>query len=157
MIFKYKIDDAKKMARELLDQHGFDYVQIEISNRMKRTLGLACFKRGKPEVLKLQAHYICNNSTQDIKDTILHEIAHFIAGYEAGHNYKWQMACVKIGAKPQRCADNTVDTAPAKWKLVCGCCKRNLGERHRRTNMSQRYCRECGRKALGQLKFVRNV
>ena len=155
MILNYKISDAKKMARELLDKHGFENVKIECSNRMKRTVGLACFKLGKPDKLKLSSYYVCNNTNDEIRDTILHEIDHFIAGHAAGHNYKWKQACRQVGANPQRLAKNTVSIAPPKYVIVCRMCHCKLANRFRRTNISRSYCPNCGRKSVGELEFIK--
>ena len=38
-----------------------------------------------------------------IKDTVLHEIAHGVAGSEAGHGPQWKAACKVTGAKPKAC------------------------------------------------------
>jgi predicted SprT family Zn-dependent metalloprotease len=36
------------------------------------------------------------------RDTVLHEIAHALAGAAAGHGFKWKMTCIRIGADPSR-------------------------------------------------------
>ena len=63
------------------------------------------------------------NGVDKVKDTILHEIAHAIAGYSAGHGQKWKDVCIQIGAKPERCYDSkTTNTPELKYKAVCGAC-----------------------------------
>ena len=37
-------------------------------------------------------------SQEQIRDTVLHEIAHAIAGYEAGHGPLWKVTARRIGA-----------------------------------------------------------
>lgn len=38
----------------------------------------------------------------EVKDTILHEIAHALAGGKAGHGKEWKRACQIVGANPKR-------------------------------------------------------
>jgi hypothetical protein len=41
----------------------------------------------------------------EVKDTLLHEIAHALTPNDGGHGKQWMDMCVKIGAKPERCKD----------------------------------------------------
>lgn len=36
----------------------------------------------------------------EVRDTILHEIAHALVGAGHGHDRTWQLKCVEIGARP---------------------------------------------------------
>ena len=40
-------------------------------------------------------------SKEQIRDTVLHEIAHVIAGREAGHRPLWKVTAQRIGATPR--------------------------------------------------------
>ena len=40
-------------------------------------------------------------SKEQIRDTVLHEIAHAIAGREAGHGPLWKVTARRIGATPR--------------------------------------------------------
>lgn len=46
-------------------------------------------------------HYV-NIEEAEVKDTILHEIAHALAGGRAGHGKEWKRACQIVGANPKR-------------------------------------------------------
>jgi len=56
------------------------------------------------------------NSEEQAKDTILHEIAHVLAGSNAKHGPKWKEWAVKVGARPEQYyrADE-VKPVDAKW------------------------------------------
>lgn len=41
------------------------------------------------------------NKAEEVKDTILHEIAHALCPNSHDHNNKWKIICHKIGAKPE--------------------------------------------------------
>lgn len=62
------------------------------------------------------------NSEDEVRDTILHEIAHALAwqrhGEGCGHDKRWKAICVEIGARPIACFDNEVIQPTAPWVLV---------------------------------------
>jgi len=65
---------------------------------------------------------------EQVRDTILHEIAHAIAGHKAGHGWQWKAECRRIGANPNRTADLPQDMVLglkekiANYKAVCTKC-----------------------------------
>lgn len=55
-------------------------------------------------------------------DTVLHEIAHVLAGPGNGHNRIWKSWCIKVGAKPERCEQSKsfeFKTTDHKYNYVC--------------------------------------
>jgi predicted SprT family Zn-dependent metalloprotease len=147
--------EAVTLANRLLNEHGFNYIPITLT-RGKRTLGIARFKGKKPAMLGLSKYLIQLNSVEIVKNTILHEIAHFIAGIDAKHNHTWKTVAKRIGCTGERCTSNAVMPEP-KWLTVCGVCDDVLGKRHRRTSMlHNRYCKSCGKQSIGKLKQVLN-
>jgi hypothetical protein len=104
------------------------------------------------------------NSFEETQDTVLHEIAHALAGAGHGHDSHWKHWCIKVGAEPTRCyrsedQGGTVKTLEGKYKLI----NKDTGEvyatYHRRPKFkdwSTRWMR--GRKAetYGKLKLVAN-
>lgn len=64
----------------------------------------------------------------EIRDTILHEIAHALTGPGHGHDLKWKKNCIKIGAKPNRLHDSTIPGVynPSKYKWHCDNCGKNF-------------------------------
>lgn len=121
-----------KTARQLLDQHGFDYVTIKLSSA-KTILGQAVFYRdgfghSRPYILKLSTTLLSVLGYEQLVDTILHEIAHFKAGLAAGHGPAWKAACRAIGAKPERLASLDQRVAEdlrkktSKYHLTCDDC-----------------------------------
>ena len=55
----------------------------------------------------------------EIKDTLLHEIAHALAGPKAGHRYEWKRICLQIGATPSAIAYQLSASPVSKWTGVC--------------------------------------
>lgn len=133
--------NTSTLARTLMNQHGLGHWAFGY-DRAKRRAG--CCKH-RIQTITLSIHYVIRNDDDEIKDTILHEIAHALAGPGAGHGHKWKAICRQIGAKPVRCYDsNRVNMPKGRYKATCGGCKKEF-HRHRRVRPNSfRYCTACG-------------
>ena len=144
--------EAVAMANNLIQKYGLIGWSFEINYRAKNRLG--CCKYG-PKVIELSAWCLNGGVTEGkAEDTILHEVAHAIAGHTAKHGPVWKAACRRIGADPTRlAAKSTIVNAPKeKYKILCCGCKSTIGKRHRRSNLS-RYRSNC---CKADLKIVAN-
>lgn len=47
--------------------------------------------------------HLTNGTWEAVRDTLLHEIAHVLAGPFQGHNHVWQSWAIKVGATPRAC------------------------------------------------------
>lgn len=158
---------AFQLAVQLMERHGLLEAGWRFRwSRGKRQQGLCEIKRRRHPVtgeeieiktIKLSAYLVALNSDEEVRDTILHEIAHALAGIENGHNEKWKAICRRIGAKPERTAGEEVKVAAAPYAIVCGCCRETVAQRHRRMRrerLERLYCRQCGTQSLGKLQMV---
>lgn len=62
---------------------------------------------------------------EDVKDIVLHELAHAKAGYLAGHGPAWKNVCKELGANPERLVDVKLfdmDRLTARYKARCAVC-----------------------------------
>lgn len=121
--------EAYTMAIDLMQKHklfskGWTF---ELDNAVSR-FGLCSYRR---QVISLSRALVELNPADKVKDTILHEIAHVLAGAQAKHNRLWKLTAQSIGARPERCysSDDTV-TPTAAWESICQFCKR-VHKRHR--------------------------
>jgi predicted SprT family Zn-dependent metalloprotease len=131
--------DAETLARRLMAAHGVGDWAFGF-NRRKRSLGLCYYERRR---IELSRHYIARNDEASVRDTVLHEIAHALAGRRAGHGPAWKALCVKIGATPLRC-DATAEMPAGRWVGQCPSCAKEFS-RHRRPQRGARYsCKRCG-------------
>jgi len=73
------------------------------------------------------------NDKDEIRDTILHEIAHIKAGLANGHNHVWRMWCIRVGAKPNPTYAKEVKIPKAKYLIACTLCNCTVGERMRKS------------------------
>jgi len=71
-------------------------------------------------------------------NSLMHEIAHALAGPGVGHGQKWKDICVQIGAKPERCYDSDdTNTPEMKYYAVCGAC----GRKHEKARLKLKHVR----------------
>ncbi|MBI1369817.1 MAG: hypothetical protein GC162_14320 [Planctomycetes bacterium] len=132
-------------------------------SRGKRQLGSAQVRRrrvagtGKiieTKTITLSRHLVALNGDEEVRETILHEIAHAIAGVRNGHNEIWKAACRRVGARPVRLAGEEVQTVQGRYIMYCPGCDRELGRRHRRMRsemLARTFCRACGKASKGKL------
>lgn len=147
-----QLQAARAMAVELMNEHLPDRNWSFSFNRAKHTFGIAHF--GK-RMIFLSAPLVELNSEEDVKDTILHEIAHVIAGAYAGHNWKWKQVCRQIGAKPERCFNpEKVKTPEPKYYVTCQCGTQSHYMRRPTVNLSTCRCNSC--RKVGQFTIKQN-
>ena len=98
-------------AETMMEHYGLEGWTFEFI-KTRRVIGRCNHKR---QVIQLSALW-ADGSEANIKDTILHEIAHALTRGH-GHDKVWKAMCVKIGAKPERCA-TTKDSPSVKPRYV---------------------------------------
>lgn len=140
--------EATNLALSLMVQHGLDYWKFEF-DRAKRRAGCCHYST---KTITLSRYYIVHNTYEEIKDTILHEVAHAICGSGVGHGPVWKQVCIRIGAKPKRCYDNTVVMPTGRWQAKCKNCAKEFRKHRKPRNLYGRYCVRCG-PHLGMLAF----
>ncbi|MFC3853456.1 SprT-like domain-containing protein [Salinispirillum marinum] len=110
---RQKLETIETLASSLLARHlpqwSFSF------NRQRRTLGL-CRYREKRIELSLQ-HALAGNLDQ-AKETILHEIAHGLAGPRTGHGPRWQQVMRDLGQNPRVTAKTEYDLDDYTWAIV---------------------------------------
>ncbi len=139
---------AREKAIRLMAQHGLIGWQFRFGSSRRRAA--ACFYPAGhlPGKIELSVHFIERNDEARVDDTILHEIAHALAGQESGdrgHGEAWRAACVRIGAKPNRCyVADEVDMPRGRWQAQCPGCKREFHRHRKPKHMDTQYCVPCG-------------
>lgn len=117
-----KLNEVETLARELMDKHGFESVPFKFDGGLRR-FGRYREYRGRPELISLSRHWATRRPESDVRNTILHEIAHAIAGAAAGHGPKWKAAALAVGARPERCSSIPLEETNklAKYHVYCDC------------------------------------
>jgi predicted SprT family Zn-dependent metalloprotease len=119
------------MAKDCLIHHGLaQQGWIVAWNNRKRSMG-RCVYRTKS--IELSRPVAALNNEDEMLDTVLHEIAHALAGYEANHNRTWKICAMSVGARPQHCGGSKVIHVPGKFQAVCPACSKTFN-RHRKPN-----------------------
>lgn len=95
---------AKHLAETLMTEHdllsaGWSFTFDNASRRM----GVCRYKTKTIGVSRL---YAAEATEAQVRDTILHEIAHAIVGPSHKHGLVWKAAASRIGATPKSCGDN---------------------------------------------------
>ncbi len=108
------------MALDLMGQHGLirNGWTFHI-DRAKNRCGCCFYFKKRISLSRFYIHDPCVPD-HDIRNTILHEIAHALVGYAAGHGPVWVAKAKSIGCDGKRC--NTVwGGVPAKYNITCHC------------------------------------
>lgn len=84
-------------AKSIMAKHGLSHWSFKINGRLKRTLG--CCHYSKQEI-QLRRKHVEEDTYDCILDTLMHEIAHALVGYGAGHGPVWQRKAIELGAQP---------------------------------------------------------
>ena len=96
-----RLNGVAGMARRLMDEHGLTGWTLAFIEA-KRRLGDCHFRH---HVIRISRTHALEGSEEQIRGTVLHEIAHAIAGREAGHGPLWKVTARRIGATPRAMAD----------------------------------------------------
>ncbi len=94
-----RLREVAMQARELMNRHGLEEWMLHF-NVARRKLG-EC--RPREKLILLSRPHAVNGPPGQVTDTILHEIAHALAGPEAGHGPAWKAIARRIGATPKSC------------------------------------------------------
>ena len=82
----------------LLLKKGWNY---EISKRITKAGGYTYYTK---KIIRLGYKYIHRATKKELKDTILHEIAHALVGHKVqAHGKIWKSKAIEIGCSGNRC------------------------------------------------------
>ena len=97
-------------ARKLMDMHGLDGWALRFNGARKK-LG-EC--RPQQKLILISRVHALNGASGQVTDTILHEIAHALAGPKAGHGPAWKEIARRLGATPKSCAPESDEARNAR-------------------------------------------
>jgi len=121
------LSEVKLIAETLMIQHGLKQRGwiFDFDNALTRC---GCCKH-RSRRIQVSKHYATLNNEANVRDTILHEIAHALVGVGHGHNYVWRTKAIEIGCKGFRCKSEETHegfvSTPSKYIATCKGCNEN--------------------------------
>ncbi len=104
-----EVQQALAMGRRLLREHGLDGWTV-VADRAKTRAGVCRFARRQ---IGISGPLTALHSEGEVRDTVLHEIAHALVGPEHGHDAVWRATAVRIGCSGERCVPADAPGCPA--------------------------------------------
>jgi predicted SprT family Zn-dependent metalloprotease len=137
------LSDAKHLALSLMRLHGLEAQgwRFEFDQAIRR-FGCCHWSR---KLITLSAPIVRLNEVSEVRATILHEIAHALAGKKAGHGPEWKTIAVRIGDDGERCYESASVKAPPPPFI--GECPNRCGKRVFATWRPSHFCQACYWKA----------
>lgn len=133
-------DEILLVARELMNENGLQDWRLKWDRAVSRA-GLCSFT---DRTISLSRPLAEVRSFEETRNTILHEIAHALAGARAGHGPAWKRKAVELGANPERCfqseAADALREAKSKYFAKCDHCGVEYKVMRRLSNFDRRYC-----------------
>jgi len=137
------IEKAEQMAKELIKEHCPEY-RFRF-NKCHRACGLC---KPSKKLIELSIDYAKLNDEEEVRDTILHEIAHALIPGAKSHGWKWKEKAKELGCSANRCRDSdTINMPKGRFKYICPNCGKEIGF-FRRPKV-RKACRECCTKYNG--------
>ncbi|MDM8083739.1 SprT-like domain-containing protein [Cellulomonas cellasea] len=107
--------EAQRMARGLMAEHGLKRWTL-VLDRAKTRAGVC--RAGRREI-GLSRELTALHSVEQVRDTVLHEIAHALVGPGHGHDAVWRATAVRIGGSGERCVPSDAPKVEGPWVGVC--------------------------------------
>lgn len=131
---------AQHLAETLMAAHGLSDWSFQF-DRAARRFG-SC--RPDERVITLSWKLTRLNDEAQVRETILHEIAHALAPGD-GHGPQWRAACVRLGITPKRCFTDEEVALPkrreSRYEIGCAACA--WWQSRHRINNRPLLCRRC--------------
>lgn len=112
------LSKAFEMAMNEFGRHQLIDWTFKI-DRCKRRFGNCSYNR---RTISLSGPLTLLNSESEVRDTILHEIAHALVGRGHHHDITWQQKAASIGARPIRCYGADIAVPTPKYIGRCTGC-----------------------------------
>ena len=124
-----------RQAERLISLHGLKRWSFQFDDAIRRAG--SCIHGAR--VITLSRLYCLNAPEADVRDTILHEIAHALAGPKHNHDKVWREKARAIGCTAERC--HNVVFAPPRYIMFCEMCGWYKKANVRRRNTVCKRCR----------------
>ena len=113
-----KREDARAMARELMDHHGLGEWSLRF-DRARRRAGACVHMRRE---IRLSGPLVDLYDAETVRGVILHEIAHALVGASHHHDAIWQAKARQLGAPDSARLSAHLPSPRPSWVGVCPVC-----------------------------------
>ena len=139
------LQELEAIAERELLRHGLQDWSFGLA-KTKRRQGAYNYRSKRIEIAE---YYATHNPPEQVIDTLLHEIAHALAGPKARHGPAWKAVAKKLGATPRAC-DTCRETVvmPGDWQATCGACNKTYHKYKRPQSVTGYRCRCVARMSL---------
>ncbi|BBH69192.1 hypothetical protein ACTI_58770 [Actinoplanes sp. OR16] len=131
-----QLTEARELATGLMARHGLTGWRFAFDDAKTRA-GVCHHGR---KLIGLSRPLTELYSAAQVTDTVLHEIAHALAGPSHGHDRVWRRIAVRIGCSGTRCVPREAPRVDGRWVGVCPAGHRTTA--HRRPTRV-RSCLDC--------------
>ena len=138
---------VRTWAEALIRMHLDDSWTFAFDNAKTRA-GLCNFTAKR---ITVSRHIALRSDDDDVHQTLLHEVAHAVAGQKAGHGPRWREVAEELGYAGGRLHDGPVPTELAPW--VGTCPNGHLSYRYRRPTRPSS-CGVCSRRFDPSLRIA---
>ena len=132
-----ELTSALTLARTLMDQHGLERWKLKTINHAT-TFGMC---NNYLRIISLSTKLIAVNDEDEVRDTILHEIAHALVPATEHHGPVWKAKARELGCREATTYADKAAVVPGKYTLTCPECGWSTS-RHRKTT-SNYACTPC--------------
>lgn len=130
------LKEAQELAIGLMRLHRVPSDWSFTFDRSKVRFGKCNYRKKQ---ISLSKYLVDLNDEEEVRDTILHEIAHALAPRGAGHGPVWKSLALSIGCNGQRCFGQEIARPAPKYQGCCPSCERVI-YRHRRAIIACGHC-----------------
>ncbi|MFH5821306.1 SprT-like domain-containing protein [Georgenia sp. AZ-5] len=120
------LTEVRRLGHALLAEHGLRSWHFAFDNA-KRRAGACKFDA---RTISVSRHLMTLYDEEQVRDTLLHEIAHALVGPSHGHDGVWRAKALAIGCSGSRLVAPDAPRAPAPWRGTCP--RGHSYDRHRR-------------------------
>ena len=110
-----EISPALALGRRLLREHGLEHWTVT-TDRAKTRAGVCRFAS---RTISLSAPLTRLHDEAEVRDTILHEIAHALVGPAHGHDNVWRAKAMAIGCSGERTVSTEAPSVEGPWRGEC--------------------------------------
>lgn len=109
------LTDVIALARALMEEHGVGHWELGL-DRARRRAGQADHGRRR---ITLSRHLMALYCQAEVRETVLHEIAHARVGAGHGHDAVWAAEARRIGASGRRLTRADSPALRGRWVGTC--------------------------------------